>query len=150
NDRILRFTEASTYVDDFVPAGAGGMDDLNRLVFGPDGDLYVTTNKNTGLLRFGTESEAVFTVALSTASSVPLGVSFGSSDGTASQLTDYTPTNGTLTFEPGVTTKTIFVPILNDAIAEGSETFTVNLSNPSGAVIADNQAVGTIFDATKF
>ena len=60
--------------------------------------------------------------------------------------------SGTLTFAPGETTRTILVRTVDDAAAEPTETFTVNLSNPVGATIADGQGVGTILDddATKF
>jgi hypothetical protein len=48
----------------------------------------------------------------------------------------------------------IYVPLLDDAVYEGTETFFVNLSNPIGGTIADGQGVGTIIDndlpPTKF
>lgn len=47
--------------------------------------------------------------------------------------TDYTPTTGTLTFQAGVETQNISVPILNDLTPESSEVFYVLLSNPQGA-----------------
>src|SRR5262249_22767771 len=61
-------------------------------------------------------------------------------------------TSGTLTFAPGETSKTVLVPTINDNVGEGTETFTVNLSNPTGATIAHGQGTGTILDddATKF
>ena len=45
---------------------------------------------------------------------------------------DYTATSGTLTFEPGETEKWVDVPVLDDAIDEGSEYFWFLLSNPQG------------------
>ena len=51
-----------------------------------------------------------------------------------------------ITFAPGVTTQTITVPITNDAVFEGSETFDVNLSAAVNASIADNLGIGTIKD----
>src|SRR5262249_43837120 len=55
-------------------------------------------------------------------------------------------------FAPGFTTATVRVPLLDDAAAEPAQTFAVNLSNPTGAVLADGQGVGTILDndSTKF
>ena len=38
----------------------------------------------------------------------------------------------------------VHVDIKGDVLAEGNETFTVNLSNPAGATIADGTAIGTI------
>ena len=45
---------------------------------------------------------------------------------------DYTATSGTLTFAPGETEKWVKVPVLDDAIDEGSEHFWLLLSNPQG------------------
>src|SRR6185436_1081149 len=58
---------------------------------------------------------------------------------------DYTTTSGTVTFTSGQQVQTIAVPVLSDVDnAETDETFLVDLSSPSGAVIVDGQAVGTI------
>jgi hypothetical protein len=48
-------------------------------------------------------------------------------------LGDYTIKLGTLTFADGETSKTLLVPIVDDAYVEGNETFTVTLSNAMGA-----------------
>ena len=89
---------------------------------------------------------ATFTVTLSAASSLPVGVAFATSNGTATSGADYTAANGTLNFAAGVTTQTITVPILEDTLNEANETFTVNLANPTNATIADGTGVGTITD----
>jgi hypothetical protein len=60
-------------------------------------------------------------------------VDYATSDGTAKQLGDYTIKLGTLTFADGETSKTLLVPIVDDAYVEGNETFTVTLSNATGA-----------------
>ena len=64
--------------------------------------------------------------------------------------TDYTATSGTFTFAPGETSKGILVPTLDDGGADPTRYFTVNLSNPTGGVIASGQGIGTILDDTKF
>jgi hypothetical protein len=89
---------------------------------------------------------ATFTVTISNPSAVPVTVNYQTADGTATAGSDYTATSGTLTFAPGETTKAINVPILDDAILEGSETFNVDLSNPTNATILDDQGEGTILD----
>ncbi|MCA1815021.1 MAG: pre-peptidase C-terminal domain-containing protein, partial [Acidobacteria bacterium] len=48
---------------------------------------------------------------------------------------DYATTIDTLTFNPGETTKTFVVPLINDTHFEGAETFQVALSNPQGALL---------------
>ena len=52
-------------------------------------------------------------------------------DGTAVAGSDYTSTSGMLRFEAGETSKTIAVPTIEDATAEETEGFTVQLSDPS-------------------
>ena len=89
---------------------------------------------------------AIFTVTLSVAINAPVTVAFATQNGTATAGPDYEATSGTLTFAPNVTSQTIVVPIFGDNIIEGNETFTVNLSNPSGAAIADGEGLGTIVD----
>jgi hypothetical protein len=91
-------------------------------------------------------TDAVFTVTLSTASAGTVSVDFATSDGTAVAPGDYLPASGTLTFDPGDTSKTITVTVNGDVVSEFDETFTVVLSNPSGATIADGQATGTILN----
>lgn len=57
-------------------------------------------------------------------------------NGAASSRCDYLTTLGTLHFAANETSKTISIPIIDDAYAEGSETFTIALSNPANAVLA--------------
>ena len=85
-----------------------------------------------------------FVVTLNRAASGTVTVDYATSDGTATAGADYTAANGTLSFAVGETSKTVSVPVLNDAHDEGSETLTLTLSNATGAVIGDGQATGTI------
>jgi hypothetical protein len=58
---------------------------------------------------------------------------------------DYASVNKTLTFEPGETEKTVTVSIVDDAVNEDAETFTLKLSNLTGhAVMGANEGTGTI------
>ncbi len=67
--------------------------------------------------------------------------------GIASQRCDYVASLGTLRFAAGETSKTISVPLIDDAYSEGSETFMITLTNPSGAVLGSpNVATITITD----
>ncbi len=61
----------------------------------------------------------------------------------ASSRCDYLTTLGTLQFAAGETTKTISIPIVDDVYAEGSENFTISLTNPSGAILG-TQATATL------
>ncbi|HUO08217.1 MAG TPA: choice-of-anchor R domain-containing protein [Phycisphaerae bacterium] len=90
-----------------------------------------------------TAQTANFTVSLSGSSSVPVTVHYATSGGNAVAGTDYTAANGTLTFAPGETTKTISVTVTGDSVAPG-ETFNVNLSNATNGAITTATGVGTI------
>lgn len=154
NDRILKFTASGTYMGDYVPAGSGGLDDPYRLTFGPNGNLYTTSLRTSHVLEFGTQPEAIFTISISTPSTLPIDVHFSTADGTAIASSDYALTSSTIRFVPGSTEATIRVPLLDDGSVEAAETFTVNLTNPVGGVIVDSTGVGTIIDnelpPTKF
>jgi T1SS-143 domain-containing protein len=89
---------------------------------------------------------ATFTVTLSNPSASPVTVGYSTADGTAVAPGDYTAGSGTLTFAPGVTSQTVTVPIANDTLDEADETFTVTLSAPTNATLADATGIGTIVD----
>jgi hypothetical protein len=84
-----------------------------------------------------------FIVTLSAASEQTVTVDFATANGTAGP-NDYTVTGGTLTFAPGETSKTITVLVKGDTVVEPNETYKVNLSRPTYAVLADSQAVAYI------
>ena len=94
--------------------------------------------------REGEDATLDFAVTLSRAASGPVAVAYATADGTATAGSDYTRTRGTLTFAPGETAKTVAVAVLDDAHDEGEETLTLTLTTPSGAVLADGEATGTI------
>ena len=58
-----------------------------------------------------------------------LSVDYATTDGTASAGQDYTSTSGTLTFTGGETTRTIQIPIADDATTETDETFSISLAS---------------------
>jgi hypothetical protein len=94
------------------------------------------------------------------ATSVPGSVDYATSDnaaincnvvssGRASLRCDYEASAGTLRFAAGETSKTISIPIIDDAYAEGSESFTITLSNAIGSgvtIAAPAKATITITD----
>jgi hypothetical protein len=94
----------------------------------------------------GGKRNATFTVTLSAPTSQAVTVNYATANQTATAGTDYDSTSGTLTFPAGVTTRTITVPVDGDNSNESNETFTVDLTAPKNATIADGQGVGTIID----
>ena len=78
---------------------------------------------------------ATLTVGLAPAGTETVTVEYATRDFRAEEGKDYTATSGTLTFAANETSKTITIPILNDDIYEGLETFFVDLSNPSGTAL---------------
>ena len=95
--------------------------------------------------RANEADEAIaFTVSLSRAASGEVTVDYATRDGSAKAGEDYTFTRGTLSFAVGDLEKTVSVPLLDDAIDEGEETFTLKLMNARGAAIGDGEATGTI------
>jgi hypothetical protein len=94
----------------------------------------------------GGASLATFTLTLAQPSSTPVTVNYATSNGSATAGSDYVAATGSVTFAPGETSKTVTVVVLGDAAAEGSENFTVLLSNPVGATIVDGSGRGTIVD----
>jgi uncharacterized repeat protein (TIGR01451 family) len=93
-----------------------------------------------------------FTVTLSASSTQTVTVGYATSSAspaTATADTDYQSTSGTVTFNPGETSKPVTITIKGDILVEPDETFFVNLSSPTSAVILDGQGLGTILDDDK-
>ena len=113
------------------PAGATG--ELPELSIG-DASLVDGSGSGGGMR---------FEVRLAPASTSTVTVRYETEDGTAIAGLDYTAARGTLTFSAGVTRAAIEVAILSAAEGQYPKTFTVTLSNPSGARLADAGAGAT-------
>ena len=86
-----------------------------------------------------------FTVALSSPSALTATATATTADGTASTvLLDYADGNQVLTFAPGETSKSFTVFVNGDITPEPDETFTVGLTNITGATVGDASGLGTI------
>jgi Calx-beta domain len=111
-------------------------------IYDNEGPPSIVVTDVSGLEASGTLS---FSVLLTNANSTSVSVDYATADGTAIAGSDYTATSGTLTFTPGQTSKPVPVTIVNDALAEDDETFTLNLSNATGGIaIADPSGTATI------
>ena len=91
--------------------------------------------------------ELVFSVTLMARAPTEVTVNYATMDDTAIAGDDYGRVEGTLTFAPGETAKTIRVAVVDDAVDEADEeVFAVTLSGPSGATLAHALATGVIRD----
>ena len=154
-------------LDFTIPAGALAGNTFSRFRLSTTGGLAPTGSANDGevedhpltlLPNISIDDNSVtegntgtttlsLTVRLSGPSSQAVTVDYATAEGTATPGTDYVAITTTqLTFAAGETSKTIEVMVNGDTQTEPNETLFVNLSNASGAAIADNQAVGTILD----
>ncbi|MFD5244970.1 Calx-beta domain-containing protein [Amycolatopsis sp. NPDC058340] len=103
----------------------------------------VTVGEGSG----GAQVPATFTVSLLGGPSPnPVTVQYATANGTATAPADYAAASGTVTFAPGQTARPVTVLVNPDKVDEPDETFTVNLSAPSGAGLLDATGVGTIVD----
>jgi hypothetical protein len=84
--------------------------------------LNQTTKVNLTVTRTGVTSGAA-------------SVNYATSNGTASERSDYLAALGTLDFAAGETSKTVSVFIVDDRFGEVPETFSVTLSNPIGCTL---------------
>ena len=99
------------------------------------------TEENSGTVR------ADFNVSLSAGYSQTVTVHYATVDGTATAGSDYQAAIGTLTFAPGVTSQSVSVLVNGDRLGESySESFSVHLSDPTNALVADATGVGIITD----
>lgn len=143
-DTIL--ASAGTYYLEVYPYSGSGntydlwWDDLPAPVPEISIDDVTITESDGGI------NNAVFTVSLDTVSSNTITVDYYTTDDTAISGSDYNYTSATLTFNPGQTTATVSIPIVDDTSFESDESFFVNLYNPTNANISDSQGIGTILN----
>jgi uncharacterized protein (TIGR03118 family) len=152
----------------FGNGGNGG--DVNSLYFtagigeeehGLFGKLNPTTASATSLIQFSTDEYSIgegsghidITITRSGDASGTASVNFNTFDESqpdhASQKSDYEISLGRVTFNPGETSKTFRILIVNDTFDENDETVSLALSNPTGAGVglgSPNQAELTILD----
>ncbi len=89
---------------------------------------------------------ATFTIGLSAVSGRTVSVDYATANGSAVAPGDYVARSGVLTFLAGQTTQQLTVTVNGDTLDEFSETYSLNLTDPVSATIADGSGVGTIID----
>ena len=129
-----------------LPAGVGlGSDHATGTIINDDNaTLSIAGDANA------TEGAPVeFRVNLSTAADEAVVLNWTGAGGTAIAGTDYTA-SGTVTIAAGEITNTFRMATVNDALAEGDETFTLTIAAdgalPAGVTLGTATATGTIID----
>jgi hypothetical protein len=113
--------------------------------------VSITDNDPAGTVQFSQLSYAVVeggtaTITVTrTGTSGPVTVNFATSDGTATDPDDYSGASGTLTFQPGETTKTFTIATATDALTQGSESVVLTLTGPTGGMTLGNPSVATLW-----
>jgi hypothetical protein len=87
-----------------------------------------------------------FTVQLGGPTRAAATVSYTTANGTAIAPGDFGETSGTLSLGKGNRIRTVVVQVVGDTLDEADETLTLQLSNASGATIADGTGLGSILD----
>jgi hypothetical protein len=96
----------------------------------------------------GVNPQAVFTVSLTYQGSLrefESSVNYSALNGTAAAPADFQQASGTVSFPPGrggTVSMNVSIPIADDSVEEGDETFTLVLNNPSPAFVL-SPATGT-------
>jgi hypothetical protein len=164
---VARFAGNATSVQVTVPVSGDGTDESDETVqlrltdpfrstindgtatgtIADDDDPPPTFSISDATLTEGNSGQAnmSFTVTRSgTAGSTTSGFHYATSDGSATAGSDYTASSDDGSIAGSNTQTTITVPVNGDTTPEGDETFTVTLSAPTNATIADGTAQGTI------
>ena len=137
----LGLADSVTIQDYFATAEANRINILLDDIEASINDVAIVEG-NSGL------NTANFIVNLSQASSELIELNYTTVDGNAKAGSDYTAKTGTVTFNPGQTSKTIAVAISGDIVGEADETFNLNLLGSYGQVIAEGTGTITNDDGT--
>jgi uncharacterized delta-60 repeat protein len=90
-------------------------------------------------------ASATLTLIRESNSAGTVSVHYATSNGTATAPADYTASSGTVSWPDGdLTPKQITIPIVADALIEGSENFTVTLDTPTGGAVIVNDLAATV------
>ena len=156
NDEIIEGNEQFTVVLSDATGGASvDTGTATATVTIVDDEVAVPGEFNLNVASISIDEDAgnlTLTVNRSEGSDGIVSVKYTVAGVTATPGSDYTDTSDTLEFQDGDAAKNIVVPINDDTIFEGNETFTVTLSDPTGGatVGTTNQTVVTIVENEVF
>jgi len=125
------------------------LDDGDPRAPGESGVECVPPSRLEALDASGPEGDGALVFVVRATEAVPLAdvrVDYALTAGSAAAGSDYGDVSGTLTIPAGTRHATISVPLVDDAVVEGDESFGLALSNPVGAILADAAATATVAD----
>lgn len=108
---------------------------------------YVKTCSNTAPYPCGTYNyELSFTIFTTNQGSAPITVGYQTVNGSATAGSDYVAASGTVTIQQNNPQAYVAVPVINDGIAESTESFTLHLTSSSSPADISSVGTGTILD----
>jgi hypothetical protein len=112
-----------------------------------DDDFRTISVSNVALLEGNVGiTNAVFNFSLTPPSATAVTFDYQTFDGSATAGSDYAAHAGTILFAPGVSNLSLSIPVFGDTLPEMDETFSLLLSQPSGAVLGVDTVRGTIIN----
>ncbi|MEE4199915.1 beta strand repeat-containing protein [Erythrobacter sp.] len=129
-----------------VVASDGELTDTSTLTITVQGgDPAISVDSPTASEAAGS---VTFTITLDEPSNGSTSVNFTTVSGSAIANQDFTPVSGTIVFVNGQQSANVTVPLLNDSVVEGDETFTLQ-ANIQGNIVATGTATITDDDALQ-
>lgn len=148
---IHRFDSVSgEYLGDIVTRRLGGLELPVGFAFDSQEHLHVVSIASDEVLSYVPQSQARFEVTLSTPLGISTSVEFKTVSSDAVADVDFENVSNTIEFAPGVTSRSIFVPIINDGHGELTESFVVELTDPTTGVLGLSSATAEIQDNDRF
>jgi hypothetical protein len=116
-------------------------------VLGATSYEYVKSCSNTAPYPCGTyDQQLVFTIYTTNQGSAPITVGYQTVDGSAVAASDYQATSGTVTIQQNSPQAYVWVTIVNDGVAEPTETMQLKLTSSSSPASISSVGTGTILD----
>jgi Tol biopolymer transport system component len=155
NDDLLDENDETVVVDLSAPTHATLSSPASHTYTIQDNDAAPTFTINDVTMNEGNAgtTDFIFTVTKTGPTALVALVNYATASGTTNPPTDdvacvggtdYETKSGTLTFAPADTTMIVTIKVCGDITVEANETFFVNLSGATNAVIGDNQVLGSI------
>ncbi|MFM7137554.1 MAG: Calx-beta domain-containing protein, partial [Planctomycetota bacterium] len=130
-----------------VSSGFGAVDPFGVTIIGNAPSPLPAVSVSDVTITEGNSGSTVaaFTISLSSPSGQPVTVTYATADGTATAASgDYEPKTGQVTIAPGATATTVAVNVRGDTTPEPDETFSLAISSPSNATLANASGTATI------